>query len=303
MLAAACLLGCGFVTPALAEDYRLTMEINETHRFATINQPRRLKHIPRATLIVLHGAENGQRIRARLGLDTAVAGTGTVTVYPDALNGHWNNGLSEAAGPDDVAFLKALIAKLVSAGITDSRRVYLVGASDGGVMALRFTCEADHLLAGTATVLTAMPVKLAQTCKLTKPTPYLSINGTDDSMVPFNGGTAIYRKTGKNEIVSKGDVISAAATLDIFAKKAGCGAEKHVKQLEDRDKEDKSQPFLETFDACQVPVEMIRIEGGGHNIPGRRLSNIGPAAGNGTPNHDIESSRVIWDFFRRTPAR
>ncbi len=286
---------------AKAADFRLSMEIDEVHRNAIISEPRRLKLVPRTTIIVLHGIENGMRIRSRLGLDSAVAGTGTVTVYPDAINGHWNNGLTDTSGPDDIAFLKALIAKLISVGISDPKRIYMVGATDGGMMALRFTCEAGNLLTGTATILASMPVKVASSCKLSKPAALLAIGGTEDPVVPFNGGP-VTLKSGKGQVAATGEVVSMANTLDIFAKKAGCGPEKKSSQFANKDKEDKTEAFLDSFSDCKIPVEMIRIQGGGHTIPGHRGPTLGPSAGTGAVNRDIEANRVIWDFFRRLPA-
>ena len=145
----AAFLACGAtlltVPAAQAADFRISFELNEKMRSAVISEPRRLKHVPRATIIVLHGTENGARIRRRLGLDATVASAGYATVYPDALGGHWHNGLESPLGPnDDVQFLKSLISHLVASGITDPHRVYVVGASAGGMMALRFACEARN---------------------------------------------------------------------------------------------------------------------------------------------------------------
>jgi polyhydroxybutyrate depolymerase len=279
--------------PAAAADFRITFEQNEKLRSATIYEPRRLKRVPRATIIVLHGTENGSRIRRRLGLDPLVAATGYATVYPDALNGQWNNGL-EATGslPDDVGYLRTLIGKLASYGITDPRRVYVVGASEGGMMALRFACEAGDLVAGTVTILSTLPASAAN-CKLTKPIPYLAVNGTADTLVPYGGGAVALKNR-------KGDVLSTNQTLDIFAKAASCAGERAVKQIDDKDKTDSTSAFLETYPACKVPVELIRIEGGGHAIPGRH-ANIGPTGTIGPVNRDIEASKVIWDFIRRLP--
>ena len=289
-------IAAGFLTaPAHAADFRITLEINETHRTAIIYEPRRLKRVPRATLIVLHGTENGARIRRRLGLDALVANAGYATVYPDALNGQWNNGLEGAPGrPDDNAYLRALIAKLVSAGLSDPRRIYIIGSSDGGLMALRFACESSNLIAGTVTLLASLPVSLAESCKLTKPIPYLSIAGTVDPLVPFTGGPVAIKGR-------KGDVISVDKTVELFASAGGCIGPRSVRQLQDKDKDDNSTANLETYAGCKVPVNLIRIEGGGHAFPGRRTAIMGPSGSVGPVNRDIESNKVIWDFVRSLP--
>ncbi|NDA46626.1 MAG: hypothetical protein EBY21_04985 [Alphaproteobacteria bacterium] len=52
---------------------------------------------------------------------------------------------------------------------------------------------------------------------------------------------------------------------------------------------------------CSVPVELLRIEGGGHTIPGRRTpSSRGAAVG--AQNNDIDSARVMVDFFKRAAS-
>ena len=58
----------------------------------------------------------------------------------------------------------------------------------------------------------------------------------------------------------------------------------------------------EFFDAC-IAEAMERghypeVEGGGHTIPGRRTpSSRGAAVG--AQNNDIDSARMIFDFFKR----
>jgi len=288
------LLFCGAaLSPASAADFRISFEINERMRSAIISEPRRLKHVPRATLIVLHGKENGNRIRRRLGLDALVASSGYATVYPDALGEQWHNGLSVSGGTDqDVMFLRSLISKLVASGITDPHRVYLVGASAGGMMALRFSCEAGGMIAGTVALLANMPASL-QDCKLAKPLPLLLINGTADPVVPYSGGATTFK-------VQNGNVLSSEATFDIFAKAAQCTGERSARQFEDKDKEDKTTAFRETYAHCAVPVELIRVEGGGHTLPGKSKI-MGPSENIGALNRDIETSKLIWDFIRHLP--
>ena len=281
------------VPNASAADFRITFEMNERMRSAIISEPRRLKHVPRATIIVLHGKENGNRIRHRLGLDALVASSGYATVYPDALGEQWHNGLSPSGGPDDdVIFLRSLINKLVTSGITDPHRVYLVGASAGGMMALRFSCEASDMVFGTVAILANMPTSLSE-CKLTKPLPLLLMNGTADPVMPYSGGATTFK-------AQNGTVLSSDTTLDIFAKAAQCTGDRSARQFEDKDKEDKTIAFRETYAHCAVPVELIRVEGGGHALPGKG-KGIGPSENIGPMNRDVETNKLIWDFIRRLP--
>ena len=278
---------------AHAADFRISFEVNERMRSAIISQPRRLKHVPRATIIVLHGSENGARIRRRLGLDAMVASAGYATVYPYAIAEHWHNGLEPALGaPDDVVYLRTLIKRLALSGITDPRRVFIVGVSAGGIMALRFACEAGEMVSGTVAILANMPASLAE-CKLPKPLPFLLINGTADPEIPYTGGaTALKNRTGS--------VLSTEATMSIFAKAANCVGDRSTKQFDDKDKDDKTTAFRETYSHCTIPVELIRIEGGGHTLPGKN-KGIGPSENAGASNRDVESNKLIWEFIRNLP--
>jgi len=285
-------LGIFAAQPASAADFRLSFEHAEKIRTATIYEPRRIKRVPRATIIVLHGTENGNRIRRRLGLDALAATAGYAVIYPDALNGHWNNGLESVPNaPDDVAFLHSLINRLAAAGITDPRRVYMIGASEGGIMALRYSCAAAGTLSGTISLLGGMPASEAS-CKLAKPLPFLAINGTADELVPYTGGLTNLKNR-------KGSILSTEQTVGIFAAAANCTGTRSQTTFPDRDKEDKSTAILETYSACQVPVELIRVEGGGHALPGKRANAFGPSGAVGVTNRDIESNKIIWDFIRR----
>ena len=50
--------------------------------------------------------------------------------------------------PNDIGFLKMLVADLVRRGIADAARIYLAGLSNGGFMTLRMFCFEPGLIAG-----------------------------------------------------------------------------------------------------------------------------------------------------------
>jgi len=46
-----------------------------------------------------------------------------------------------------------------------------------------------------------------------------------------------------------------------------------------------------------VPIELVRIEGAGHDMPGLASeSELG--LGTGLTNGEVNSAKLIWDFFR-----
>ena len=72
-----------------------------------------------------------------------------VMAYPDALNGNWDVG--EATSQRDMTFIRDLVTRLIADGIADRRRIYLLGASTGGLARLppclhqsRPVCRRQH---------------------------------------------------------------------------------------------------------------------------------------------------------------
>lgn len=269
---------------------RIALDVAGTRRTALVVEYERLKRARRATMIVIHGSNSTSgRTRRGMGADDIARATGFTLVFPDALDNKWNRLRGGTAGPDDPAFIRALIAKVIQDGTADRRRIYLMGIASGGMLAMRVGCENSDLLAGLGLEITNMPSELAQTCKPSKPLPTLLINATADRILPYGGGKA-------NLSDDKGDVVSTDATLAPFAAAAGCAGSRNTTALPDRDSHDSSRAFVERSAGCKVPVDLIRLEGAGHIPPALRATPGVPNAGR---NSDIDGARTIADFFRR----
>jgi polyhydroxybutyrate depolymerase len=280
---------------AEAASGRISVESNNIRRTATVVEYSRLKKGRRATVIVLHGGQGtGGRIRRTLGLDVFALSSGRVMVYPDGIDGHWNRLRPAQTGPDDPAFILALVNKLVADGISDRHRIFVMGFSSGGILALRLACEHAEAFAGVGAIAAELPAEIVTTCKPSRPIPMVLVNGTADPLVPFLGGKASLTD-------DKGELASTEATLAAFAAANSCATTpRTVSPLPDRDPNDGSRVAVERFTGCKAPVELVRVNGGGHTIPGRRtISNRGVAVG--AQNNDFDSGRLIFDFFRHMP--
>jgi polyhydroxybutyrate depolymerase len=280
---------------ARAASGRIVLESGGIARSAILVQSRRLKQARRPLVIVLRSSrEKGPHLKRVFGLEEMEGSGGPVLVYPDPVGGHW----SDAPGPEaarDGAFIRDLIGKLVSDGIVDRRKVFIVGISNGGFTALRIVCDNAALFAGAAALITSLPADLADSCKPARPVPLMMIAGTSDPYIPYAGGKV-------NLPDSKISVLSTDATLAIFAKAAGCGEGRSSTPMPDRDTRDGTRDYLDKLNGCKVPVELLRVEGGGHSAPGH-LAGVGAdTTRGGLHNNDIESARLIWDFFRRLGA-
>ncbi|WP_170937026.1 MULTISPECIES: prolyl oligopeptidase family serine peptidase [Rhodomicrobium] len=249
------------------------------------------------TVVALHGGlMSGKSMRKIFGLEEIAERGRFAAVYPDGVFRKWNDGRSDSDGPDDVRFMRNLADYLVRKGIADPRRLYLVGISNGGMMTYRVACEAPGIFAAYSAVIANLPAKVSEECK-GGGAPFLVINSTNDSVVPWDGGDV-------GNFINKGEVLSTPETVEFWRRRNACAREAEVKPLPDRDARDGSTVMATQYGDCKsgAPVVLLTVEGGGHLPPGAKLGNrpflrsvLGPA------NQDISAADVSWKFFKRFP--
>lgn len=120
------------------------------------------------------------------GLDNLPA----VLVYPFPTNGvdgytAWQ-GAPYSSKANDVEFTGAVLDKVQGDLCIDKTRVYAVGMSNGGAFAALLSCKLSHRFAAYAVVSGAMYYPDGG-CKPPRPTPLITIHGTNDDIVPFDG--------------------------------------------------------------------------------------------------------------------
>ncbi|MGE3445935.1 MAG: PHB depolymerase family esterase [Acidimicrobiia bacterium] len=151
----------------------------------------------RPLLLVLHGTDyNGDLMRVDTGFDVIGANDNLIVGYPDGYGGSWNDGragvdtIAHQQNIDDVGFLTEVVNRAVNAGAADPTRVYVVGFSNGAMMAGRLACERTALFAAAALVAGFGPgdPPLSTMCQPALPLAILSVASTTDSIIPYNGG-------------------------------------------------------------------------------------------------------------------
>ncbi|KAG8465920.1 hypothetical protein KFE25_005490 [Diacronema lutheri] len=144
----------------------------------------------RATALVLdlHGYTVNSTQQRGLSRFEQVAGPGGALVaWPNGVRASWNAGsccgLAAALGIDDVAFLRALIARLRARHPT-IRHVYATGHSNGCMMAQRLALDAPDALAAVACMAGYLQ---AQPARIPAPAPValLEVHCRDDPVVTF----------------------------------------------------------------------------------------------------------------------
>jgi polyhydroxybutyrate depolymerase len=244
---------------------------------------------PHPTIFMLHGGGDGgaeQEVQLS-GLAQLGPREGFVAVFPQATGGLWNffppgketvqylRHFQRFGGlPDDVAFLKMLVADLVQDGITDPKRVYLAGRSLGGVMVLRLACVDAGSFAAIGLLISAMPGTTGADCHPSKPVPVLMINGTDDRVLPYRG----LPYEGERSVPS--DILWPTQRLvAFFSQLNGCAEPDQQSVLPGQQAHD---IVIERSTRCLGgPVILYRIVGGGHEVPAK-----------------LNASLTLLDFFR-----
>ena len=281
--------------------YEETLVIDARERSYTLYLPESVPPGGGAALLVgLHGGlSSGSRIGKRYGFDDLAEREGIIAVYPDAVGRFWNDGRADAgnpareAGVDDVRFIIALIDELLLRYAIDPRRVYVAGVSIGGLMAFRLACESAERFAAVAAVTAAMPEAPDYECAPSRPVSLMIVNGTDDGIMPFDGGDIRFAGKTFGRILSTGD------TVAFWTGHNGCPGTPEVSAYTDADPGDGTTVSRETYGPCRggSEVVLVTVTGGGHSFPGG--NPIIPDLVVGNTSNDIRAEDEIWAFFRR----
>jgi len=225
---------------------------------------------------------------------------GFIVCYPRGVTFLWNGDpTDEAKGllvedADDVGFIARLLDELIEDYGVDPSRVYVTGASNGGLMAQRLACALGDRLAAVAPVMITLPERFPDACEGGSAVPMLMIFGTDDPFFPWEGGTV---QQGPSSAVT---YLSAADTVNFWVNRNGAAADAEVEALPDLDPDDGTRVYRETHAAGVSGAAFVfyRVEGGGHTWPGSRSNLLESLAGVGRISQDMDASRVIWNFFK-----
>lgn len=120
--------------------------------------------------------------------------TNSIIVCPTALYGHWNDkmgGVFPATDTiDDVQFLTSLIDFFIHGYHCNPEKIYLMGFSNGGMMAYRMGCDVAEKISAIAPFISMMGEEASFQTANHPPIPVFITNGTADPVMPWNGGVA-----------------------------------------------------------------------------------------------------------------
>jgi polyhydroxybutyrate depolymerase len=213
---------------------------------------------------------------------------------------HWNDCRTDISNPDvnsqldDVGFISAIIDTLADRFSIDLNRVYVTGASNGGMMSYRLAIELGQRFAAVGALIANLPDP-SECAQPKHPISILIMNGTDDPLMNYEGGCVA------NTACRRGNVISTVATAEFWTSHNQTAVDPVVEELPDRVNLDRSTVTKFTYSGGVENTEVVlfRINNGGHTIPGDEPLGLVARLTIGEKNRDINGPEEIWNFFKQ----
>lgn len=286
--------------PEVAGSYRVATPF--THLGA---QRSFLLHLPEQyrpgmpLVVVLHGAFSGARqAEQETGFSKLADREGFLVAYPEGsglagLLKHWNAGF--CCGPaqrnqlDDVSFVAEVIRIVSTRFSADPSRVYLVGMSNGGMLAYRYAVERPAELAAVAVVSGAIARSAAAagvSFRLQEPAealPVMIVHGLDDDVIP-----ASEDRVSDGQL--RGEFAPASVAVDFWLRVQG--GTPQPQRTEARNGSITKTVWVNSRN--QGGVVYLQLAGWGHRWPGPWFTDRLEA---GHPLYGFDGTSEIWNFL------
>ena len=273
------------------------LEFAKTKRTYLLHVPPNVSK-PAPLVIVLHGGGGkGSQMEEMSGFTALSDKAGFIAAYPDGIGRNWYDGregdFSEAHKEkrDDSGFIGAMIDEIAKHHEIDEKRIYATGISNGGFMSNYLAVKLNAKLAAVAPVIGGIGDPFHKEFKLETPVSALIIQGTDDPLVPYNGGEVAK---------GRGKLISTEQALRLWVTATGCKKEPATDALDDRDPKDSCRVTRMRYTGGKAEVEFLKVVGGGHTWPGG--PQYLPKMIVGTVCRDFDCA-YIWEFFKAHPKQ
>ena len=240
--------------------------------------PDSYEHISKsAAVFVFHGfGGSNDQIMFNSDINSIAERENFIVVYPQGSSffgyPHWNvGGWTNSSSVDDVGLIDFLIELISQEYNINHDRIYATGMSNGGFFSFLLGCQLSEKFAAVASVTGSMTNETFNECNPQREVPVLQIHGTDDSIVTYNGNSAI-------------GSIGVSQVLSYWSSNNYCSTNPEVSDITDSNPNDNIhvQRFLFDGGINGSVVEHYKIYGGEHV-----WFNY----------EDINSSELIWEFF------
>ena len=148
---------------------------------------------PLPVVLAFHGGGgNARQMERYTRFNDLAAKEGFLVVYPEAVDGNWNDGRGIAGvraqqeNIDDVKFVRLIVDRISKEHKIDRSRVFSTGISNGAFMSHRLATEASDLIAAIAPVVGGMAPAMAKKFHPAHPVSILIIQGDADPLGPHS---------------------------------------------------------------------------------------------------------------------
>jgi polyhydroxybutyrate depolymerase len=259
---------------------------------------------PLPVVLTFHGGGgNARQMERYTGFNRLAAEEGFIVVYPEAVEGHWNDGRgieyvrAHRENIDDVKFVRTILERLTKDLNVDRSRIYCTGISNGAFMSHRLATEASDLIAAIAPVVGGMAPAMAKKFRPDYPVSILVIQGDADPLVPIQGGQVGFPGGRK-----RGQVGPMEDTISLYVRRNGSKGEPTVTTL-DQDASDGTSVEIRKYPDGPESAKtyLYLVKQGGHTWPGRPLYL--PQFLIGKASQEFSATERIWEFFKSCPPR
>ena len=256
---------------------------------------------PLPLVVAIHGAfSTAKEFEKQTGFSTLADKEGFIVLYPNGIGilgimQHWNSGFccGKAAKEniDDIGFLEKSINDLSGYLNIDRTRIYMVGFSNGGMLAYRFAAEKSHMVAAIAAVAATIGGKSsADSPELCIPAPVIPVpliilHGSKDESIPYEGGSSMKHMSAAREYMSVAD------SVDFWIRHNGCQREPAQKNLYDEN------VLHEWWGKCRnnSAVELYLIKNCPHIWPDKYSM---AAFDKKNALKGFDAAEIIWSFLK-----
>lgn len=228
---------------------------------------------PPAVVIVLHGeGSDVEQAKRQTGMSRLAENKGFWVIYPQATNRGsrgmeaWNAdtccGDAAVRKVNDVGYISAIIDDVKKRYRIDASRIYVVGHSNGAMLAYKLACEIPDKVAAIAT---NAGIGIFTGCEKNKRrVPIMHIHGTADNCMPFEGGqqcggcrASLMRAYGFPGTDDSFACHAVMPAISSWMSWNGCGGGRPLKY-------NIGGMECEVSDNCLAPVGVCTVEQGGH---------------------------------------
>lgn len=236
-------------------------------------------------IFILHGSggEGKGMMKPASGLEKISKNERIFLVYPDGYKNYWNecrkraNSVANIEDINEQAFFNSMMAYFKKRYHIDGHHAFAIGFSGGGHMTYKLALTMPEKIKGISAIVANLPDSTNLDCEQSrKPVAVMIINGTNDSVNPYDGGQMSVNGS------SFGGVYSSDRTFRYWTNIAGykgvpvfslmSGTAGSTQQIHRYSYKRKGSP----------EVTLLKVVGGGHSFP-----------------EGIDAFIESWNFFKR----